>query len=54
MFLITTTHSLAEVLRRKKAIAAMKKLRGSGNGNLLDVLLEDRQKDNLPYKRGRR
>ena len=37
----------AEVLRRKKAIAAMKKLKGSGNGDLVSVLLEERRKDQL-------
>ncbi len=31
-----------EVLKRKKAIEAMKKLKGSGNGNLVTVLLEER------------
>ena len=30
---------------KKIAIAAMKKLRGSGNGNLIDRLLADRLKD---------
>ena len=37
----------AEVLRRKKALAAMKKLKGSGNGRLVSTLLEERAKDKL-------
>ncbi len=37
----------AEILKRKTAISAMKKLKGSGNGNLVSVLLEERQKDKL-------
>jgi len=37
----------AELLKRKTAISAMKKLRGSGNGNLVSVLLKERQKDKL-------
>jgi hypothetical protein len=36
----------AEILKRKRAIEAMRQLRGSGNGNLLDVLLTDRKRDN--------
>lgn len=36
-----------EILKRKTAISAMKKLKGSGNGNLVSVLLEERQKDKL-------
>ena len=34
-----------EIIKRKKAIDAMKKLKGSGNGNLINVLLKERQKD---------
>lgn len=37
----------AEILKRKTAILAMKKLKGSGNGKLVSVLLEERQKDKL-------
>jgi hypothetical protein len=36
----------AEILKRKRAIEAMRQLRGSGNGNLLDALLTDRKRDN--------
>ncbi|ETR69967.1 MAG: hypothetical protein OMM_09159 [Candidatus Magnetoglobus multicellularis str. Araruama] len=36
----------AEILKRKRTIEAMRQLRGSGNGNLLDVLLTDRKRDN--------
>ena len=34
-----------EILKRQKALSAMKKLRGSGNGNLVETLLNERQKD---------
>ena len=34
-----------EILKRKSAISAMKKLKGSGNGKLVSVLLQERQKD---------
>ncbi|MFQ5709344.1 MAG: hypothetical protein ACE5HO_17945 [bacterium] len=37
----------AEILKRKTAISAMKKLKGSGNGKLVSVLLKERQKDKL-------
>ena len=40
-------HSGIEVLRRKKAVDAMHKLKGSGNGNLINVLLKEREDDNL-------
>lgn len=40
-------HANAEILKRKSAILAMKKLKGSGNGNLISVLLEERRKDKL-------
>lgn len=36
-----------KVLRRKKALDAMKKLKDSGTGNLVSVLLMERQKDKL-------
>lgn len=34
-----------KALRRHKAIAAMKKLKGSGNGNLVNALLLEREKE---------
>jgi hypothetical protein len=34
-------------LKRKRAIEAMQKLRGSGNGNLVNALLKEREKDKL-------
>lgn len=36
-----------EALKRQKAIEAMQKLRGSGNGNLVTALLREREKDAL-------
>lgn len=33
------------LLKRKKALDAMKKLRGSGNGNLVNALLHERQRE---------
>ena len=39
--------SAFEILKRKRAIEAMKKLRGSGNGNLVATLLREREKDKL-------
>ena len=33
------------VAKRRKAIDAMKKLKGSGNGNLVNALLLDRMRD---------
>jgi hypothetical protein len=36
-----------KIFKRKKMLAAMKKLKGSGNGNLVSVLLEERTKDKL-------
>lgn len=39
--------SSLEILKRKRATEAMKKLRGSGNGNLVAALLEEREKDKL-------
>jgi hypothetical protein len=37
--------SAVEILKRKRAIEAMQKLRGSGNGNLVTALLNERDKD---------
>jgi hypothetical protein len=37
--------SAIEILKRKRAIEAMQKLRGSGNGNLVTALLNERDKD---------
>ncbi len=34
-----------EIEKRQNAISAMEKLKGSGNGNLVSVLLDERQKD---------
>jgi hypothetical protein len=39
--------SAIEIVKRKRAIEAMKKLKGSGNGNLVSALLKDREKDKL-------
>ena len=39
--------SAIKILKRKRAIEAMQKLRGSGNGNLVAALLEEREKDKL-------
>jgi hypothetical protein len=39
--------SAVEILKRKRAIEAMQKLRGSGNGNLVNALLKEREKDKL-------
>ena len=36
-----------EILRRKKAFDAMRKLKNSGNGNLINVLLKEREEDSL-------
>jgi len=36
-----------EILRRKKAADAIQKLRGSGNGNLVNALLKEREEDSL-------
>lgn len=33
------------IAQRNKALEALHKLRGSGNGNLLRVLLEDRERE---------
>ena len=37
----------AKILKREAAISAMKKLKSSGNGKLVSVLLQERQKDKL-------
>ncbi|KPA18961.1 hypothetical protein MHK_000822 [Candidatus Magnetomorum sp. HK-1] len=34
-----------QILKQKRVLDAMKKLRGSGNGNLINVLLTDRKRD---------
>ncbi len=34
-----------ELIKRRKALEAMRKLRGSGNGNLVNVLLKERKRD---------
>lgn len=34
-------------IKRKKALEAMQKLKGSGNGNLVNALLTDRANDTL-------
>lgn len=39
--------SAIETFKRKRATEAMQKLRGSGNGNLVTALLEEREKDKL-------
>ncbi len=36
-----------ELVKRQKALEAMKKLRGSGTGHLLESLLQKRQMDKL-------
>ena len=36
-----------EILKRKSAISAMKKLKGSSNGKLVSVLLRERQRKKL-------
>ena len=36
-----------EISKREKALAAMKKLRGTGNGNLMKSLLDQRNKDKV-------
>jgi len=36
-----------ELVKRKKALTAMQKLRGSGTGHLVEILLKERQKDKL-------
>lgn len=41
------TQAVHNALKRQKAIEAMKKLKGSGNGNLLAALLAEREKEAL-------
>lgn len=38
-------YTALELIKRKKALEAMRKLRGSGNGNLVNVLLQERKRD---------
>jgi len=39
--------SSIELLKRKRAIEAMRQLKGSGNGNLIESLLKERKMDKL-------
>ncbi|OGC05935.1 hypothetical protein A2V82_08405 [candidate division KSB1 bacterium RBG_16_48_16] len=39
--------AVEKALKRQKAIEAMKKLKGSGNGNLVNALLVEREKEAL-------
>ncbi len=39
--------SAVKILKRKRALEAMRKLKGSGNGNLVTVLLKEREEDKL-------
>ena len=39
------TEAVQKALKKQKSIAAMKKLRGSGNGRLMNALLADRAKE---------
>jgi len=39
--------AMQKALKRQKAVEAMKKLKGSGNGNLVTALLAEREKDAL-------
>ncbi len=39
--------AVQKALKRQKAIEAMKKLKGSGNGNLVAALLAEREKEAL-------
>lgn len=36
-----------KIFKRQKAVEAMKKLKGSGNGNLVSALLTEREKETL-------
>ncbi len=38
-------HTALELVKRKKALEAMRRLRGSGNGRLVNVLLDERKRD---------
>lgn len=39
--------AIERAVKRQKAVAAMQKLRGSGSGNLVEVLLTEREKEAL-------
>ena len=39
--------SSIELFKKKKAIEAMRQLKGSGNGNLIESLLKERKMDKL-------
>ncbi len=39
--------AVLKAVKRQKAIEAMKKLKGSGNGNLVSALLTEREKEAL-------
>ncbi len=39
--------AVQKALKRRKAIEAMRKLKGSGNGNLVNALLAEREKEGL-------
>jgi len=39
--------AVEKILKRQKAIKAMKKLKGSGNGKLVSALLAEREKEAL-------
>jgi hypothetical protein len=41
------TEAVQKALKRQKAIEAMKKLKGSGNGNLVTALFTERKKEAL-------
>jgi len=41
------TQAVQKAVERQKAIEAMKKLKGSGNGNLVAALLTEREKEAL-------
>jgi hypothetical protein len=41
--------AVEKALKRQKAIEAMKKLKGSGNGNLVTALLTEREKEALKW-----
>ena len=41
------TQAVQKAVRRQKAIEAMQKLKGSGNGNLVAALLAEREKEAL-------
>ena len=39
--------AVEKAFKRQKAVEAMKRLKGSGNGNLVDALLTEREKEAL-------